>query len=299
MNENDSNEIIEQLGISKRLGNSILDELNQRASETNPLLRKHEDTDNEEERPAESTPTAHNLVFNKVHNLNFENLTDKDPDFTIHNDPLHKKKYKYSPIKRVPEVNEITKKIRRLKLRSSSNLSSSGGSPEKRTTNASNVEQKTELAPLKTPNFLRPTFNSMNRAKDTSHKVESSRRTYGNLLPPTSRAIPAGKEAVRQDYTKRSISIQLPRKSPAPPKISEQRSISDSSSNVFERLYKQTTMSRSNSMAFDQQNRKQLPKSRTMTGLSSVVGDKHRTFPSKHWCKVYTCLIFYIVYSSF
>lgn len=202
MNENDSNEIIEQLGISKRLGNSILDELNQRASETNPLLRKHEDTDNEEERPAESTPTAHNLVFNKVHNLNFENLTDKDPDFTIHNDPLHKKKYKYSPIKRVPEVNEITKKIRRLKLRSSSNLSSSGGSPEKRTTNASNVEQKTELAPLKTPNFLRPTFNSMNRAKDTSHKVESSRRTYGNLLPPTSRAIPAVKEAVRQDYTK-------------------------------------------------------------------------------------------------
>lgn len=304
MEDQDPEVIIDQLGISKRLGASIFDELSHRATEAKDLVHH---LDQQEENREQYVPEQH---FNKIHDLNFQNMKSVDTHYSVQLDDHNKKKYKFSPIKRTPEVAEITKKIRRLKLRSSSTLSN-GGSPEKRSTSNATVESKTNLAPLKTPSFLQPTINSMNRARETTihsprhNKMDTQlkrppmpsfntnngsfylnrpRIRHENLASNSNE----GRSTIRQDSTQQvlpkaqprkgmsqSVSIQIKPTSTSTgnknqDKPQEQRSISDGSSNVFERLYKQTTMSRSNSMAFDQGNKRSLSKSKTMGSLSKI-----------------------------
>ncbi|KAL3241037.1 She1p RNJ42_03129 [Nakaseomyces bracarensis] len=318
MEDQDPEVIIDQLGISKRLGTSIFDELSHRASEANELVHR---LDTEEE-IREHVPDAH---FNKVHDLNFQNMKSVDTHYSVQLDDQKKKKYKFSPIKRTPEVVEITKKIRRLKLRSSSTLSN-GGSPEKRSHSNATVESKTNLAPLKTPSFLQPTINSMNRARETTtyitsgqkSKIEPLRRPPMPSFNTDNSTFNMSKSRIRRDnisirsepfnqvrtehtrpsinhnhrIMQRSVSTQfrqssdnnMLRKNGISGTTSEQRSISDGSSNVFERLYRQSTMSRSNSMAFDQTHKRTLSKSKTMGSLSKIAnGTDNKNEKPKPW----------------
>lgn len=283
--------LINTLGVSQRLGSSVLDELDSRTNAKYEQLAYHNNgnindpatnqsfsqrfniSHDSQFRTMESVQTHYTVKFeeNEANNTNssiYQTPSKKNPQQEqLHSNSIKRLKTTQNLLNTPPPILDITRRIRRLRLR---NSLVGNGAREHHDSSITNSKIKTTpitkpQKPLEPPSFLRPTFNSLNRMKksDGSTNLHSKIKPQKLRIPSeekTNRTMP------RSISTLSSSSFNLRSKMNPPvtkPKASSQnnnmpasdrRVKSTGSSNsleggsVFDRLYRQSTVSRSSSM---------------------------------------------------
>lgn len=236
---------IGKVGVTRRIGSSVLDELDERADEKIIEL-KPEDYNGQNggyndrnDKLSKHFQDVHESQFNKMDSLEshyINNSLPQTPKRHVENNDnqasSNSKKIKI-PIPSSPPVNDITRKIRRLRLR---NSLTGGNSNQSRTPSQAAVKNTplTKQRPMDPPRFLKPTINSLNKNVDTQMALKKrGSRDAAPRGPTTSRNAQKEREQFRP---------------PRPPPLPKERRQIPRSQSVFERLYSQTTISRSCSM---------------------------------------------------
>lgn len=228
---------IGKFGVTKRIGSSVLDELDERAGEKFSELKPGDvngnDTNNERYRElSKHFQNLHESQFNRMPSLesHYVNASlPQTPKRHVENNDngfSNPKKLKI-PVPSPPPVHDITKRIRRLRIR---NSLTGGNSNQSRTPSQAALRSTplTKQRPMEPPRFLRPTVNSLNKNVDTPSMVGNRESREG--VKRTTKAIPKSHFNQPQPMPQREKK-QMPR-----------------SQSVFERLYSQTTVARSCSM---------------------------------------------------
>ncbi|CCF59527.1 hypothetical protein KAFR_0H01170 [Kazachstania africana CBS 2517] len=237
-----SETLIDNLGVSKKLGNSVLNELDSRTTEkldelkeTHTTLAPKEDTN--ETSFEQYFGIKHNLQFNRMDSIghHYMNNIPKTPtkknltDQQLQSESIKRQRVEQNSMVKNTPVTEITRRIRRLRIRNSiaNNNNSNGNSNINSVRNTPLSKPK----PMQPPSFLRPTLNSLNKIKESSRSTSTfdlsrQKSTTTKTLNTNSKSKPA------TTTTYRSTS-GLPK---------------SSSVAVFDRLYKQSTVSRLTSM---------------------------------------------------
>lgn len=149
-----------------------------------------------------------------------------------------------------PVVNGFTERIRSLRLRSAMTLEN-GSAVENRTSQLSvKNSQLSTPSSLHPPRFLKPTINSLNKTKNSTHKTsiidtpKHSNPTKHTLTKSTSLSL------VSLNHKSSNMPFSTSRNISTSASIPVQKLVPKSaiSSSVFDRLYSQNTMSKSISM---------------------------------------------------
>lgn len=273
-NDNNDGSIIETLGVSKKLGTSVLNELDSRTTLKYEQLRDDGDNPGTVLNGKDSQTFSH--FFNIQHDSEFQKMDSINLHYSLNdqnNNDNNRDQVPSTPskkntvpdllesdsIKRIktynhhtpPPVNEITRRIRRLRIRNNS----SNGTPH----SSSRTNSKSSVSPIKTikntpltkakpmepPTFLKPTINSLNKIRRSPVKADLNAIRTGR--PNLSVSTPVNTTTQRRVNSTSSVDNNKPLTSAdSNTKSTEKRSVSAGS--VFDRLYKQSTMSRSNSM---------------------------------------------------
>lgn len=279
--------LINTLGVSQRLGSSVLDELDSRTNAKFEQLSHH--NNNNISNSGNVKDQSFSQRFNISHDSQFRTMESVQTHYTVkfegnetndniyqtpskknsqqeqlHSNSIKRLKTTPSLLSTPPPVLDITRRIRRLRLRNSlvgngvrEHHDSSITKSKIKTTPITKLQK-----PLEPPSFLRPTLNSLNRMK----KSDGSINLHSKIKPQKLR-IPSEEKTNRTMPRSSSSSFHLKNKMnpPAPkPKSSslqdghtqalDRRVKSTGSSNslegssVFDRLYRQSTVSRSSSM---------------------------------------------------
>ncbi|KAK5773851.1 She1p PWA37_003801 [Arxiozyma heterogenica] len=299
INGNPHDHLINTLGVSKKLGSSVLNELDSRTNAKFEQLFVSNDDHTESLMDltfSERFNIAHNSQFKTMESLNshycvkFLNPNNNDDnviDGNIYKTPLKKnlqtEQLQSNSIKRLkttqnllstpPPILDITRRIRRLRLRNSLsnnnnnnnnstvNTSSNGGNSRSGYGLRSNHDSRSIVnskikntpitkpqKPLEPPSFLRPTITSLNKMKrsDKMNDINSKIRPQKIRMQIVSNNTTATMYSSFQNKDKKIFGEE---KSGRRVK-STGNTISNSSESlsVFERLYKQSTVSRSVSM---------------------------------------------------
>lgn len=293
----DNKNLISSIGVSQRLGSSVLNELDSRtnvkfqqlSNDMNPIndietqdesfSRRFNITHDSQFRSMESVQNHYSVKFESENDQsmitsNNNNNNNNEIYSTPSKKNIQQEQLHSSSIKRLktttnllstpPPVLDITRRIRRLRLRNS--LVGNGARDHHETSIINSKVKNTPITkpqkPLETPNFLKPTLTSLNRMK----KSQASNNLHSNLKPQKLR-IPSSEEkkTKKQTNTTRSISVSISNVKnkmnlPSSTGISSTNKGSDrrvkstgsstipKSESVFDRLYNQSTVSRSTSM---------------------------------------------------
>lgn len=229
---------IGRVGVTKRIGSSVLDELDERAGEKISELKPSDfdssnATDDKHNELSKHFQNVHESQFNKMESLEshyINNALPQTPKRHVENNDseFSNPKKPRIPIPSSPPVHDITRRIRRLRLRSSL---TGGNSNQSRTPSQTALKNTplTRQRPMDPPRFLRPTINSLNKKNVDTQPI------IRNKEP---------REEVRG--TSRPV-LKSQFNQPQPIQQREKKQIPRSQS-VFERLYSQTTIARSCSM---------------------------------------------------
>ena len=234
-------DVLGRVGTSKRIGSSVLHELDSRAGEKLGELKTNQGSlPTPTATLAQQFQDAHTSQFNKMDSLDSHyaciphtpkrhSETDAGRLDSYHNNNINGNTNKKLKIPLSPPVNEITRRIRRLRLRGSL-TGGNGNSNQSRTPSQAAVKNTTltKQRPMDPPRFLRPTINSLNKHKEVKDHDKPRTNLHSGASASTSGNSCSGTAATP---------------APSKPKSSIPRSQS-----VFQRLYTQTTISRSCSM---------------------------------------------------
>ncbi|CAI4250611.1 CIC_collapsed_G0001560.mRNA.1.CDS.1 [Saccharomyces cerevisiae] len=256
---NNNSNIIETIGVSKRLGNSVLSELDSRASSKFEFLKDQSEQQYNGDKNNEPKSGSYNIneFFQAKYDSQFGQMESLDTHYTLLHTPKRKSQHaipqdRSDSMKRsrpsrsipytTPVVNDITRRIRRLKLRNSlvnGNDIVARARSMQANSNINSIKNTPLSKPkpfMHKPNFLMPTTNSLNKINSAHRNTSSS---------STASSIPRSK-------VHRSISIRDLHAKTKPvertPVAQGTNSQLKNSVSVFDRLYKQTTFSRSTSM---------------------------------------------------
>lgn len=289
--------LITTLGVSKKLGSSVLNELDTR---TNAKFEQLFVSNNDNTEPL--TDLTFSERFNIIHNSQFKAMESLDTHYRVkipsrhdndNNDNIYKtpskknlqtEQLQSSSVKRLkttqnllntpPPILDITRRIRRLRLRnslshnsnnikinvntisSSSSSSSSGYGIHDNYDSRSIVNSKIRNTPitkpqkpLEPPSFLRPTVTSLNRMKrsDKINDINSKIRPLKTRVPTTTN----NKTTTSMNSPFQTKDKEIPDRERSSRRVKSTGNVvsnSNESLSVFERLYKQSTVSRSISM---------------------------------------------------
>lgn len=226
-------DIIGQLGVSKRLGSSVVNELDTRADAKFEQLKN--DTN---EKSNENDPSTFSNFFQLKHKSQFKRMDSlnthyasassiiakvpKTPkrqqidiseprvidDNVKDDDPSIKSVKRFKKVTASPPVNDITRRIRRLRLRTSlaGNSNNNNNNNNNNYNSNSNSIRNTPLTrqrpmepPSQLPTFLRPTVNFLNKTTNE----QQQRKEDKQALP---RSISASKSVFDRLYAQNSIS---------------------------------------------------------------------------------------------
>ncbi|CCK71508.1 She1p KNAG_0H00930 [Huiozyma naganishii CBS 8797] len=291
----DGTTLIEHTGASRKLGSSVLNELDSRTNAKFQQLRTQSTPLESGEGPTFSS------YFNIQHNAQFEKMDSVNSHYSIHqftkenlptrapktpktknikteqltSDSIKRLKSNPNVYGTPPPISEITRRIRRLRIRNSLT-----GTPESSRRNSSPKKTSdvkrtpiTKQEPMKPPSFLQPTKNSLNKIK-RSPQVSSG---LNNRLNPTTNVPPLGKPAFASKLSKPPTTASS--RLPGP---SKSATLATSPDSVFDRLYKTSTMSRSNSMNNVNGNTKtKIHFSRSKTSSSLAKNGEQSNVPTK------------------
>lgn len=215
-------DIIGQLGVSKKLGSSVVNELDTRADAKFEQLKN--DTD---EKSNENDPSTFSNFFQLKHKSQFKRMDSLDTHYAsassiipnvpktpkrqqidisepriiennVKDDPNTKSVKRFKKVTASPPVNDITRRIRRLRLRTSLAGNSNNNSNSNSIRNTPLTRQKPMEPPSQVPRFLRPTVNFLNKTTNEHQRKE------GNQALP--RSISASKSVFDRLYAQNSIS---------------------------------------------------------------------------------------------
>lgn len=303
INENKHENLINTLGVSKRLGSSVLNELDSRTdAKFKQLLMSNKDNHGE---PLPDLTFSER--FNITHDSQFKTMESIDMHYSVKfsnrngneiNDNIYKtpsrknlqpEQLHSSSIKRLkvtqnllntpPPILDITRRIRRLRLRNSlsNNNHNIGGhgardSHDSRSITNSKIKNTPitkPQKPLKPPSFLIPTITSLNRMKrsdninDLNSKIKSQKvrvpnksNNHSNNNNNSNNNSNSGGGGSMNRTTSlntlyRNRGKEITNREAGGRRIKSTGNVvtnSNDSLSVFERLYKQSTVSRSVSM---------------------------------------------------
>ncbi|EJS44645.1 she1p [Saccharomyces arboricola H-6] len=259
---NNNSNIIETIGVSKRLGNSVLSELDSRATSKFEFLQDQTQQQHNGTRNSESGPDSYNIneFFQAQHDSQFGQMESLDTHFTLLHTPKRRSQRvvpqdRSESLKRsrpsrsipytTPVVNDITRRIRRLKLRNSlvnGNDIAARARSMQANSNVNSIKNTPLSKPkpfMPKPNFLMPTTNSLNKINSAHRNASSS-----SSASATSRSKLPKSTPIRDLHARTKPPERTPRTSLAPGTNTQLKN----SVSVFDRLYKQKTFSRSTSM---------------------------------------------------
>lgn len=229
---------IGKVGVTKRIGSSVLDELDERAGEKISELKpgdfnRSDTNDGRNHELSKHFQNVHESQFNGMESLESHYINSSLPQTPKRhvenndNEFSNPKKLKLPIPPSSPPVHDITKRIRRLRIR---NSLTGGNSNQSRTPTQTALKSTplTKQRPMDPPRFLRPTVNSLKKNVDTSSFIRN--KESRDDARGTTRAVPRNHLHQPQPMPQRE-------KHPMP-----------RSQSVFERLYSQTTIARSCSM---------------------------------------------------
>lgn len=341
---NVSNKFINEIGVSRRLGSSVLDELdnrteskfNQLKDSTNKghftfdhsqLNRKNNSNPNSNTVLPLSKPPLNNhnnIIPDMSFPLSEENFNNTNTIFNIktsspvmvQNNDLHTipttpqrkslnevqihsssiKRLKKTPIAVSPAISEITRRIRKLRLRNSLTHGDNinyNSIPETKKLRNTPITKDTNIEP---PHFLKPTLRSLNRitekkkitprklnlssneddaskyslpSSSSNSKSASSNNSYArlSLVNGQRRVKSTGSTSIPKSNSISHISTNKTRHNNT---TQQQRQSSQSKDSVFERLYNQSKVQRSSSM--NNLNKNDTTKSKINFGRSKTSG---------------------------
>ncbi|AJQ11827.1 She1p [Saccharomyces cerevisiae YJM1342] len=256
---NNNSNIIETIGVSKRLGNSVLSELDSRASSKFEFLKDQSEQQYNGDKNNEPKSGSYNIneFFQAKHDSQFGQMESLDTHYTLLHTPKRKSQHaipqdRSDSMKRsrpsrsipytTPVVNDITRRIRRLKLRNSlvnGNDIVARARSMQANSNVNSIKNTPLSKPkpfMHKPNFLMPTTNSLNKINSAHRNTSSS---------STASSIPRSK--VHRSTSIRDLHAKTKPVERTPVAQGTNSQLKNSVS-VFDRLYKQTTFSRSTSM---------------------------------------------------
>ncbi|CCC67647.1 hypothetical protein NCAS_0A10890 [Naumovozyma castellii] len=262
------NEIINTLGVSKRMGNKVLNELDSRTHQKFEQLKDNDDTNATHESSSSSSfqqlfNTKHNVQFNHMQSIGNQPTTPKKNihSYTPDNGNIHdntvsesmkrmKTNDSQSRIKRrsitpATPVSEITRRIRRLRLRASIAPKVDDSITSSTSIRNTPLTGGNPITMMNPPTFLKPTINSLNK-----RTIKRSEPIHSNLNRnvTTSDASNIRQERTRRDNSKQETTVVV--NSNVKPRTSQLKKSTTMS--VFDRLYStatpKTSISRSTSM---------------------------------------------------
>lgn len=284
-NNNDSNNhLINTLGVSQRLGSSVLNELDSRTNAKFEQL-KHHNGHQTDQSFSQRFNISHDSQFKSIDSVHYPVKFENEQNITVNNE-LYKTPSKRntqqeqlhsSSIKRLKTtqnllntpspISDITRRIRRLRLR---NSLAGNGAREHHDSSISKSKIKTTpitkpQKPMEPPSFLRPTFNSLNRMKKSDGSInlhskvkpqklripseENEKAMINKTMPRSISASSNLRYKMNPPSTKPKITTQdTSKKNPDRRVKSTGSTVSMESGSVFDRLYRQSTVSRSSSM---------------------------------------------------
>ncbi|CAI4056181.1 hypothetical protein SUVZ_02G0850 [Saccharomyces uvarum] len=260
---NNNSNIIETIGVSKRLGNSVLHELDSRATSKFEFLKDQTQQQNDENSNSQPQSGSHNIndFFQTKHDYQFGQMESLDTHYMVLHTPKRKSQRAVpqdssESMKRsrpshtipytTPVVNDITRRIRRLKLRNSlvnGNDIAARARSMQANSNVNSIKNTPLSKPkpfMQKPNFLMPTTNSLNKINPV-HPNAHRNAPFSTSAPAHPRSKLPKSTPIRDLHSKTRPPERIP---PAPAASSQLKN----SVSVFDRLYKQTTFSRSSSM---------------------------------------------------
>ena len=261
---NNNSNIIETIGVSKRLGNSVLSELDSRATSKFEFLKDQSQQQHNGNKSGEQKLDSYNIneFFQAKHDSQFGQMESLDTHYTLLHTPKRKSQNaipqdRPESMKRsrpsrsipytTPVVNDITRRIRRLKLRNSlvngNDIVARARSMQAKS-NVNSIKNTPLSKPkpfIPKPNFLMPTTNSLNKINSTHRNASSSSSSSSSSAPSIPKSKVPRSSSIRDLHTR----SKPPERTPVAQGTSSQLKNSIS---VFDRLYKQTTFSRSTSM---------------------------------------------------
>ncbi|EHN03744.1 She1p [Saccharomyces cerevisiae x Saccharomyces kudriavzevii VIN7] len=256
---NNNSNIIETIGVSKRLGNSVLSELDSRATSKFEFLQGQTQQQHNSSESGELNSDSYDIneFFQTEHDSQFSQMESLDAHYTLLHTPKRKSQHatqqdRSESLKRsrpsrsisytTPAVNDITRRIRRLKLRNSlvnGNDIVARARFMQANSNVNSIKNTPLSKPkpfMQKPNFLTPTTNSLNKVNSAHRNASSS-----SSVPVVPKPKVPKSTSIRDLHTR----IKPTERTPLAPGTNSQLKKSVS---VFDRLYKQTTFSRSTSM---------------------------------------------------
>ncbi|CCE61455.1 hypothetical protein TPHA_0A03790 [Tetrapisispora phaffii CBS 4417] len=276
-------DIVNSIGVSRRIVNSVMDELESRVN-NNADTNEHDNIMDNKSMEFPVTPKKLRLSPIKDLDLTIKRLKANDSASV----PMP------APPTSSPAVNDITRRIRRLRLKAAMVNTSSHNTNIKNLNNSESVINKklSNQQPLKTPNFLKSTINSSNkRIMNTVKQNTSSNRTP--TLFNSNNTNEFGRSSSRMDVRVNNTSKVIP--TPSKPSnnahsvnnTNKSASIKSqvtrsSSTQVFDRLYHQSSVSRSismNNVAVENGNckppgtKRSMTRSKTSNMLSSHISE--------------------------
>ncbi|KOH00813.1 She1p [Saccharomyces eubayanus] len=258
---NNNSNIIETIGVSKRLGNSVLHELDSRATSKFEFLKDQQQYDENSNSQPQSSSHNINEFFQTKHDSQFGQMESLDTHYMVLHTPKRKSQRAVpqdssESMKRsrpshsiqytTPVVNDITRRIRRLKLRNSlvnGNDIAARARSMQANSNVNSIKNTPLSKPkpfMQKPNFLMPTTNSLNKINPV-HPNAHRNAPFSTSASAHSRSKLPKSAPIRDLHSK----TRPAERTPTAPGTSSQLKNSVS---VFDRLYKQTTFSRSSSM---------------------------------------------------